>query len=171
MNWLPNTLLSALLLLVTYLLLQQQHINARLDTLQQLQQNTAGVLADSLQPLSEQLTLTQSGVDKLVNAADAASRAQLQTLTRRSSLVQALAELTLADLLLKEQRGQEAAQTLENTKKAIWEAGDFFTGQQQRLQGLMGPIDSRITAWQQGDLSLPADEIRKELTAVLGDLK
>ena len=170
MAWIQNTLLSSLLALVAYQLVQQQNLQAQLHNLQQQQHETAGLLAQTLEPVGKQVESVQASVDKLVKGNDEATNQLIKKVTMRSSLVQALADVTQADLLRTQQQGKEAAEKLKSTKKVIWTAGDFFTAHKTRLQNLMTPIDKLVGSWQGGDMAAPAESLRKELNAVLGEL-
>ncbi|HRJ51740.1 MAG TPA: hypothetical protein PLE99_03150 [Candidatus Thiothrix moscowensis] len=167
MNSLQHLLLSTLLVLVVYLIIQNQQLHA---SLQHGQQATTTTLATTLEPLAEKLDAINTVTTKLGKEADDAANQKLTALQKRLSLYKTLSIVNQAERLRAEGKGTEAAEKLVSTKKTIWETGETFTAHKARLQGLMGPIDKLTGAWKSGDTSTNVDAVRKELDAVLGEL-
>ena len=167
MNSLQHLLLSTLLVLVIYLIIQNQQLHA---SLQHGQQTTATTLATTLEPLAEKLDTINTVTTKLGKEADDAANQKLTTLQKHLSLYKILSIVNQAERLRAEGKGAEAAEKLTSTKKPIWQAGETFAAHKAKLQGLMGTIDKLTGAWKSGDTSTNVDTVRKELEAVLGEL-
>jgi hypothetical protein len=170
MNIFQHVLLSMLLVLVSYLTFQNQQLQASIQALNTLQQGSASVLAETLAPLATQIDAINAVTSKLGKEADEAAQKKEALVQQRLSLNNILATLKQANQLRADGKGAEAADKLGSTKKPIWQAGDTFTAQKARLQGLMGTIDKLTAAWKGGDTNTAPDAVRKELEAVLGEL-
>ncbi|MBU0654576.1 MAG: hypothetical protein KJ914_05510 [Gammaproteobacteria bacterium] len=170
MNLFQHILLSMLLALIVYLVLQNQQLRSELAAIHALQQDAGTVMEQTLTPLTEKVAAIHTITSKLGTEADDAANKKLTGLQKRLGLYKILSTVNQADRLRAEGKGAEAAEKLGSIKKAIWEAGETFTDKKARLQGLMGPIDKLVGAWKNGDASTAADAVRKELDAVLGEL-
>ncbi|QTR50253.1 hypothetical protein [Candidatus Thiothrix anitrata] len=167
MNSLQHLLLSTLLGLVVYLIIQNQQLQA---SLQHAQQTTATTLTATLEPLAEKLDAINTVTTKLGKETDDAANQKLTALQKHLGLYKILSTVNQAERLRAEGKGAEAAEKLTSTKKPIWGAGETFAAHKAKLQGLMGPIDKLTGAWKSGDTSANVDAVRKELEAVLGAL-
>jgi hypothetical protein len=170
MNIFQHVLLSMLLVLISYLVFQNQQLQTSIQALNTLQQGSATVLAATLAPLTTQIDAINTVTSKLGKEADDAANQKLAALQKRLDLYNILGTVNQANQLRTDGKGAEAAEKLGSTKKPIWQAGDTFTAQKARLQGLMGTIDKLTAAWKGGDTKTAPDAVRKELEAVLGEL-
>ena len=170
MNGFQHVLLSMLLVLVIYLVFQNQQLHASINALNTHQQGVSDAMAKTLEPLATQLAAVNAVTSKLGKDADEAANQKLVPLQKRLELYKILGTIGLADGLRAAGKGAEAAEKLTSVKKHIWQAGEAFAAQKARLQALMGPIDKLVEAWKAGDTKTAADAVRKELEAVLGEL-
>ena len=170
MNTISHFLLSMLLVLVTYLVVQNQQLRAELDVISTTQNSAAGVLAETLAPLATKIDAINTVTSKIGKEADDAANQKLAALQKRLDLYKLIGTLNQANQLRAEGKGTEAAEKLVSTKKPIWQAGETFAAHKAKLQGLMGTLDKLSAAWKSGDTSTAPDEVRKTLEAVLGEL-
>jgi hypothetical protein len=170
MNPILHILLSMLLGLAAYLVVQNQQIRAELDALNTTQQTAASVLAETLTPLTTKIDAINTATSKIGKEADDAANQKLATLQKRLDLYKLIGTLNQANQLRAEGKGAEAAEKLASTKKPIWQAGETFAAHKAKLQGLMGTLDELSAAWKSGDTSNAPDAVRKTLEAVLGEL-
>lgn len=170
MTHLRHILISMLLVLISYLVFQNQQLRSDIQALTVLQQGSAKVLAETLAPLATKIEAINAVTSKQGKAADDAANQKLAALQKRLDLYKIVGTINQANQLRAEGKGAEAAEKLGSTKKPIWQAGDTFTAQKARLQGLMGTIDKLTAAWKGGDTGTAPDAIRKELDAVLGEI-
>ena len=170
MNHFQHVLLSMLLVLISYLVFQNQQLRLEIQSLTTMQQGSATVLAATLAPLATQIEAINTVTSKQGKAADEAEKKQQALAKQRTDLNAILATLKQANQLRADGKGKEAAEKLSSAKKPIWQAGDTLPAQKARLQGQMGVIDKLMAAWKGGDTSTTTDAIRKEIEAVLGEL-
>ncbi|MGB3917669.1 hypothetical protein J9253_09505 [Thiothrix litoralis] len=170
MNHFQHVVLSMSLVLISYLVFQNQQLRAEIQVLTTLQQGSSTVLAETLAPLAIKIDAINAVTSKQGKAADEAEKKQQALAKQRSELSNILATLKQANQLRTDGKGKEAAEKLASAKKPIWQAGDTLTAQKTRLQALMGPIDKFMAAWKSGDTSTAPDAVSKEIEAVLGEL-
>ena len=170
MNIFQHVLLSFLVVLVSYLVWQNQQLTTTLNQLAFQQAHISEEMGKTLQPLAKQLDSIQASMNKLGAAADDSVKQKLQPLQIRLSLYKTLGVLQQAEQLRTEGKGAEAADKLQTTKDAIWKAGDALEKYKKRLQDLMAPIDGLVAKWKGGDTKTAADAIRKEIETILGEL-
>lgn len=167
MNGFQHVLLSTLLVLVVYLVFQNQQLYVSTTALSTQQQGAADALAKTLAPLATQLTTINAAVSQSGKEADDAANQKLIPLQKRLELYAILGTLQQADGLRAAGKGAAAAEKLGSIKKPLWQAGEALAPQKNRLQALMGPIDKLAAGWKAGDTKTAADAVRKELEAVL----
>jgi hypothetical protein len=170
MNSLQHVLMSTLLVLLIYLVFQNQQMRSELDALHVTQQAYAKTLAETLAPLAEKLEAINAVTTKLGGSADEETRNRINSLQKRLELYTVLTSINQSNSLRAEGKGAEAAAKLDSIKKPVWQAGDALSQYKTRLQGLMQPIDGLVTAWKAGNTGAAPDAIRKELEAILGEL-
>ncbi|OQX09118.1 MAG: hypothetical protein BWK73_23655 [Thiothrix lacustris] len=170
MNTISHILLSMLLVLVTYLVVQNQQLRTELEAISTTQHRVVEVLAETLTPLATKIDAINTVTSKIGKEADDATNQQLATLQKRLDLYKLVGTLNQANQLRAEGKGAEAAEKLTSTKKPIWQAGETFAAHKAKLQGLMGTLDKLSAAWKSGDTSTAPDAVRKTLEAVLGEL-
>ena len=170
MHHLQHMLLSALLVLVVYLLYQQQQMALDTQAIYQQQTKAAEVLSTALTPLTEKVNIIQTVTDQLGKTADDATKQKLGTLQNRIKLYQALALVNQANRLRADNKGEEAAKVLLSTKSPIWQASTELATYTSRLQALMTPIDQLSAAWKNKDTQSAPDSVRQELETILGEL-
>ncbi|WML91464.1 hypothetical protein RCF98_03695 [Thiothrix lacustris] len=170
MNLFQHVLLSMLLVLIGYLVFQNQQLHTELRTLIELQQGSSTVLTETLAPLATKIDAIDSVTSKQGKIADEAEKKKQALIKQRTDLKTILDTIKQANQLRTDGKGKEAAEKILSTKKPLWQASETLSAQKARLQGLMGPIDKLMAAWKSGDTSTTTDTVRKEIEAVLGEL-
>lgn len=170
MNSLQHILMSTLLVLLIYLVFQNQQLRLEFEGIRTLQQDSADTTAKTLASLTETVNAISVVTSKLGKEADEETKKKITALQQRLELYAALNAVNQANSLRSEGKGAEAAEKLGSAKKPIWQAGDALNDYKARLQGLMQPIDELVNAWQAGNTGAAPDNIRKELETVLGEL-
>ena len=163
-------LMSTLLVLLIYLVFQNQQLRLELDEVRSLQRESADVMAKALDPLTEKVEAIGAVTSKLGKEADEETKKKIDVLQKRLELYGILNTVNQANGLRSAGKGTDAAEKLGSVKKPIWQAGDALKTHKARLQGLMQPIDELVKAWQAGNTATAPDTIRKELETVLGEL-
>lgn len=75
----------------------------------------------------------------------------------------------LSDADAKKQQGDmnAAIDVLKSVKKTLWQAGDTLPTYQADLRALMGPLDTIIGKWKQGDKAVDTSKISLDVKTIL----
>ena len=163
-----ETILVALLVLTGYLVIVvERHLPLMRATASETQDSLKR-LQDKLDKQNELLIKLQADVAKLGKVGEPTKPAQedkgkLAVDSLRTSLN------NLLDADAKKQQGDinGAIDVLKTVKKTLWQAGDILPTHQAALRALMGPLDSIIGKWKQGDKTVDTSKISLAIRTVL----
>lgn len=166
-----ESILVAMVILMGYLVLVTGRHLPRLSANTENTLENIKLLQEKLDKQTELLTAMQSDIKKLSTGKETNQPAKPPPVDMGKlavdSLRASLAKLAEADA--KKQQGDinTAIDVLKSVKQTLWKAGDNLTAHQAALRALMGPIDTIMTQWKQGDKKADTSKIAIAVKTVL----